>query len=669
MKRLAVCENFCIFLLLFLLLSPVCLVSAEEEKQPTQVFDLGDVVVRGQSETISKVGTVDTVDYEMIDLTNSRNLSDALNTLPGVSISSGGPKAESSISVRGFSNRYVPIFYDGIPLYIPYDGYVDGGNLTTDNISKVDVSKGVSSVLYGFNTMGGAINIVSRKPTKPFEGSYRLEMTDDSAFNGNVNLGAKQEKFYFTLGGGFTDSDGWHLSDDFVANANENGGDRDNSDLKDWNAAVKFGLTPSEGHEYAIGYQTIRKEKGLSPTADPNGRARYWRFTDWDKQTFYIIGDSRVTEDLSLKTRLYRDEYVNVLDSYDDNTYTTQNKKYAFHSTYDDYSYGGSMVARFTYIPKNTLSASFHYKKDVHKEQGALNGPWGEYEQDMYSFGLEDDIKFTDNLALVVGMGYDIQEPKKSFNGVSNGELRDSASSFNPQAGLIVTVMEDLDIHFSVGRKTRWPTLKELYSDGLDNDFKANPALEQEKSTNYEVGFSKPLPNYNNISLALFYSDVKDKIESVSIVDPIYDEQYQNIDEASLKGFEIQFKSKMIPDNDFEINYTYVEAKNETPGAITDRLNSVPEHKLYMSDLYKLNNWVSLFASAEYNAGRYDEDANYNQVEVGDFWVANMKMIVSLHKSFNVEVGVKNLFDENYEMEIGSPQQGQTFFIAFQGRF
>nr|NJM03971.1 TonB-dependent receptor plug domain-containing protein [Desulfobacula sp.] len=360
MKQVGLCKKFYIFLFLFLFLNSISLVSAQEEKQQGQVFDLGDVVVRSQSETISKVGTVDTVDYEMIDLTNSRNLSDALNTLPGVSISSGGPKAESSISVRGFSNRYVPIFYDGIPLYIPYDGYVDGGNLTTDNISKVDVSKGVSSVLYGFNTMGGAINIVSRKPTKPFEGSYRLEMTDDSAFNGNVNLGAKQEKFYFTLGGGFTDSDGWHLSDDFDANVNENGGNRDNSDLKDWNAAVKFGLTPSEGHEYAIGYQTIRKEKGLPPTADPNESSpRYWRFTDWDKQTFYIIGDSRVTEDLSLKTRLYRDEYVNVLDSYKNNTYTTQK----FHSTYDDYSYGGSMVARVTYIPKNTLSTSFHYKR------------------------------------------------------------------------------------------------------------------------------------------------------------------------------------------------------------------------------------------------------------------------------------------------------------------
>ena len=96
-----------LLVLFFLMVVPVCFVSAEEEKQQSQVFDLGDVVVRGQSETISKVGTVDTVDYEMIDLTNSRNLSDALNTLPGVSISSGGPKAESSISVRGLDRKSV----------------------------------------------------------------------------------------------------------------------------------------------------------------------------------------------------------------------------------------------------------------------------------------------------------------------------------------------------------------------------------------------------------------------------------------------------------------------------------------------------------------------------------------------------------------------------------
>jgi iron complex outermembrane receptor protein len=633
------------------------------------VFSLGEVVVRGQSDTINEVGTVDTVDLERIDMTNSRNISEALNTLPGVSMSSGGNKAESSITIRGFENRYVPIFYDGIPLYLPYDGYVDSGNLTTDNVSRIDVSKGVSSVLYGFNTMGGVINIVSQKPKEKLEGAYRMEFSDDSAMNGNLIVGSNQGKYYFTLGAGFTDSDGWYLSDGFDPNPNEDGDKRDNSDLKDWNAAVKFGVTPAEGHEYAVGYQTIQKEKGLPPTADPDDRARYWRFTDWNKQTFYLIGDSRLTDNLSLKTRLYRDEYYNVLDSYDDATTTTQNMRYAFHSTYDDYSYGGSMVARIKYIPKNTISTSFHYKKDVHEEQGNIGEPWGSYEQDMYSFGVEDDIKIRDNLALVLGVGYDIQDPKKAFNGTSNSEIRDAKSAFSPQAGLVLTVWEDTNIHFSVGQKTRWPTLSELYSDGLDNDFMSNPNLKEEKSTNYEVGVAKPLPNNNNISLAFFYSDLEDKIERVPIVDPVYEEQYQNIEESRFMGLEFQFVSRMIPDNTFEMHYTYLDAKNQTPGAASDKLNRIPAHKLYLSDQYVFNKWVTLFASAEYDGERYDTDADDNQVKVGDFWVANLKMIATLHKSFNLELGVKNIFDENYQMEIGHPQQGRTFFVGVQGKF
>jgi iron complex outermembrane receptor protein len=517
--------------------------------------------------------------------------------------------------------------------------------------------------------MGGVINIVSQKPQEKFEGSYRLEVAEENAWNGNLNVGSNQDLYYFTLGGGFTNSDGWHLSDNFDANKYENGDLRERSDLKDWNAAVKLGLTPAAGHEYAIGYQTIRKEKGLPSTADPNDKARFWQFADWNKQTFYFIGNSRLTDELSLKTRLYRDEYYNVLDSYDDATLSSQTKKYAFHSTYDDHSYGGSMVARISYIPKNTISGSFHYKKDVHEEQGNIGDPWGRYEQEMYSFGIEDDIKITDNLSLVLGVGYDVQDPKKAFDGTTNSAIRDSESAFSPQAGLLLTVWEDLDLHFSVGQKTRWPTLSELYSDGLDNDFMPNPNLKEEKSTNYEVGFAKPLPNNNTVSLTFFYYDVEDKIDRVPIVDPVFDEQYQNIDESRFQGIEFQFNSQMIPDNNFEMHYTYLDAKNKTPGATSDKLNRIPEHKFYVSDLYAFNDWLSVFASAEYDGTRYDEDAKDNQVKVDDFWTANLKMIASLHKSINVEIGVKNIFDENYEMEIGYPQPGRTFFIALRGNF
>ena len=355
------------------------------------------MVVTGEAETITGVATVDTVTTEQIDLENARNISEALDILPGV-YTSTGTKNEQNLNIRGFNERYIPVFYDGIPLYIPYDGYVDTGNLPVGNVSQVTLTKGTGSVLYGPNSMGGVINIVSRRPEKPLEASVTAGFVEDSTVYTDVNLGTRQDKFYVTVSGSYTDSEGFVLSDRFDETGNEDGNRRDNSDIEDKNWAAKIGFTPTDGHEYVLGIQGVDREKGLPPTAS-EGRARYWRFTDWQKDTYYFLGDTRITDRLSAKTRIFRDEYYNVLDSYDDGTYTTQDMRYAFQSTYDDYSNGGSIVLRTEYIPKNTLSFSFHYKEDVHKAQGDRGGDWERYEQQTFSYGIEDDFKILENLA------------------------------------------------------------------------------------------------------------------------------------------------------------------------------------------------------------------------------------------------------------------------------
>lgn len=81
-----------------------------------------------------------------------------------------GQRNETTVYVRGFDMRQVPIFVGGIPVYTPYDGYADLGRFTTFDVSESQVSKGFTSVLYGSNTLGGAINIVSRRPGGKFEG-------------------------------------------------------------------------------------------------------------------------------------------------------------------------------------------------------------------------------------------------------------------------------------------------------------------------------------------------------------------------------------------------------------------------------------------------------------------------------------------------------------------
>jgi len=57
---------------------------------------------------------------------DGQSLRTVLNSVPGGSVSVG-VKNEKRFTIRGFSQRYVPVFFGGIPIYVPFDGYVDTG--------------------------------------------------------------------------------------------------------------------------------------------------------------------------------------------------------------------------------------------------------------------------------------------------------------------------------------------------------------------------------------------------------------------------------------------------------------------------------------------------------------------------------------------------------------
>jgi len=123
------------------------------------VFTLGEVVVQPP-----RKDSVEVITYKQTERFQRPTISTALDLMPGIAQSNVGPRNESLVYLRGFSLRQVPVFIDGIPVYVHYNGYVDFAMFTTFNISQINVEKGDASVLYGPNTMGGVINIVTAKP-------------------------------------------------------------------------------------------------------------------------------------------------------------------------------------------------------------------------------------------------------------------------------------------------------------------------------------------------------------------------------------------------------------------------------------------------------------------------------------------------------------------------
>ena len=119
-------------------------------------------------EEIQRVpGAVSIVGEEQIRESRAANLKDVLDFTPGVLIRPRFGSDESQISIRGsglrnnFHLRGLNVLIDGFP-YGNADGFSDFEALELLTTKRVEVYRGPSALRFGGNTLGGAINLVSK---------------------------------------------------------------------------------------------------------------------------------------------------------------------------------------------------------------------------------------------------------------------------------------------------------------------------------------------------------------------------------------------------------------------------------------------------------------------------------------------------------------------------
>lgn len=660
---------------------PFAAASAQDEKAggAANVFTLGVVEVSGSNLLSETNPTVETVTAEDIQKFNRYDVGSAVNMLPGVTLQNLGARNERLVHVRGFNSRQVPLFIDGIPVYVPYDGNVDLNRFTTFDIGEIDVSKGFSSVLYGPNTLGGAINLVSRRPTRRLEGNVGTGVGFDSHFDynfyqGHVNVGTNQGTWYAQGGFSYLDRQFFRLSEDFEPTRSEDGGRRDNSGNTDYKGSFKLGYTPNDTDEYAISYYNQNGRKDTPPYAgtDPTVSPRFWRWPYWNKESVYFVSRTAFLEDHYVKTRLYYDTFENALDSYDDATYTTQRRPFAFASKYDDYTFGAGLEYGTTILDDHLIKASFSYKQDVHREVDDLNQgtPTERYADQLFSYGLEDTITLTDRLKLSLGVSHDSQDQLQArafTSGVSERFPLYNRSAINGQGGLFYDVTDNTQVHAFVARKTRFPTIKDRYSFRLGSAI-PNPQLEPEDTLNYELGFdSRQGPV--EFGASFFYSDIANAIESVTIAPtacsrpPCF--QLQNIGKAEHLGYEA-FATYTLDDTlKLHANYTFLDRNNRTNPNI--RPLDTPKHKVFAYLEYTPWQYTRFIASTEYNSSRFSSSDGRRQADA--FLIGNLKAVWLVRKDLDAEFGVNNVSDENYAYEEGFPEPGRTYFMNANFRF
>lgn len=639
------------------------------------VFDLGAVTVtatRPQVGEIAPEQVSSVVTREDIQRFNRETVGDAVNLLSGVTVTANS-RNEQMVYLRGYDSRQAPLFIDGIPVYVPYDGYVDFGRFGTADIAAIQVAKGFSSVAYGPNTLGGAINLISRKPVKALEGDASIGFGQENTRHADANVGTNQGKWYLQAGASYREADGFRMSSDFRPTSTEGGGRRDNSWYKDDKVSLKFGITPGGGDEYAMTYIRQDGEKGQPPSTDPTA-ARYWKWPMWDKESFYFLSRTALGAHETLKLRLFADKFDNEVDTYADGSYSTlkttgSGSVSTGRSIYHDKTFGGAVELESRRFTGHVLRLIAQAKNDRHEERDAANALNADFEDTLRSLSAEDGISIGDKTLLSVGFAHHELGPDKVYKSGSGPaySLPSKQTANDPQVGLFHDLTPTARMYATVAEKTRLPTLKDRYSQRLGS-YIENPTLRPEQARNYEVGYQGKPWLGAHAEAALFYSDVTDKIQSVNLdgaasCSSSHKCQMQNVGKARVQGGEFGLKTAI--GNRWEVggNATLMDLKNVSDS--TTKLTGIPETKIVLHALWRVAGSIDVIAFAEHDGSRW---AN-NTTELAGYTTLNLKAVWRPTKDLSAEVGVDNLTDRNYELDYGFPNPGRMWFANLNYRF
>ena len=625
---------------------------AKQSKDSLKTYSLGEIVITSKvNEAISSASVLE-IGSELENHTGT-DISRVFENQPGIFYAPTS-KNESKIYMRGFDQADVSVMIDGVPVYQPYDGLVDFSNLPANCFRKIVIDKGMSSVLYGSNAMGGVVNLITKEPLKNFSSEINLETGNANILSAGVS--GIHSQFYYSLNGMYSRSGGYKMADEFTAIKNENGDIRDNSQFENKGGMVKLGVNNLFGFNTAYSLMLINNSKGI-PVDVYTSKPRYWKFTEW-KKTINNLMFSRVFEDKAvIKGNFYHESFYNVLDSYDNSLYAAQTKPFAFHSVYDDYSYGMNFSFAYSFIKEGLTKSYFLYRRDVHQEQGNFNQPFKKYEAADLSCGIEQEINVLQNISSVIGFGYSYLKPLNANGGI----LRSAVSSLNYNFGIAYKYFDYFTLHAALSYKNRFPVLREYYSETKGLEL-ANPLLNPEYALKNEIGVTFKYSDESSFSIIYFRNDVNDLIKQVPVSGGL--KQFQNVGKALFTGVELSTDYSYSNLN-AKFSYTYLASENKTENSATDILEYRPKHVISFTASYTFYFNLSLEAAYLYTAKEYGVNLeNMNYVSMPDKGILNIMASQQIISLLKVYCKVNNAFDKYYESEFAFPQPGREIIAG-----
>ncbi len=186
-----------------------------EIDRSASLFEEITVTARRREETLYETpAAVTAMNTEAMTALNIDNLDDVGKYVPNLTITryGVGNTSQAAVFIRGIGLQdHIIVTDPGVGVYLDgvYLGRQMGSNLALTNIERLEVLRGPQGTLYGRNTLGGAVNIITKKPgsEEVFEISLKGGTRGRAAVDLYSNF-ALSDNFAVAFSGGFTRRDG-----------------------------------------------------------------------------------------------------------------------------------------------------------------------------------------------------------------------------------------------------------------------------------------------------------------------------------------------------------------------------------------------------------------------------------------------------------------------------
>lgn len=464
--------------------------------------------------------SVEVIKPKLIENKNTRNITTILDQMPGLNILDSEPQIRGGSGFTFGVGSKVAVMLDGIPILSGDAGRPEWNFIPTENIERVEIVKGASSVLSGGSALSGAIYIWTAYPTaKPltkfnvYVGGYSTPKnkqakwwTDFPYITGANFLHSRMYgNLDLVLGGDINFDHGYLGPAKPLKWFKDTVTDFTKSQMATQRARFNFNLRYRTKKFKGLNY-------GLSGNFMYNNSSMVFAWFD-DTTGFYrLYPGAALLQDQFV---FYIDPYLNYYSSIGirhslkarimcNNNHMSNDQSNRFHLIYGDYQF------RKNYININdlelTMGLTTQYTNSYSKMYMGSGSPKNKLLN--VSGYLQLEKKVWNVLTVVLGVRAEYFK------------LNDSIKDFQPifRAGANIKLMQETYLRASFGQGYRFPTITERFirtSMGTFGVFN-NPDLKPEFSWNAEIGIKQGFKfgnYYGYLDIAFFWQEYSNTIE------------------------------------------------------------------------------------------------------------------------------------------------------------